>query len=460
MLKAPKASVLPLDDRALLKRAYYITQAWCATAQFAPKSASENIFICYNKILMKMSQQLFPPLKNPPAKADTVNHRLLVQAGFVRQTMAGVYTYTTLGLAVLNKIAQIVREEMSALGSSEIHMSALHPSENWKKSGGWENIDVLFKIKSQTGKDYALGQSHEEIVTPLLGEVIKSYKDLPKSVFQIQWKFRDELRAKSGILRGREFLMKDMYSFHVDQNDFLRYYQIVKEHYLQVYKRLGLTAKATEASGGNFSQKISYEYMVLTDAGEDDIYYCPDCDYCINQEIATQKEICPKCGARLAAARASEAGNIFDLGTHYSEIFDIKFADRDNQQKYPYMGCYGIGISRCMGIIVEKNHDEGGIIWPTSVAPANVYLIGLKGQENETQNVYELLKNNGVEVIYDDRDISPGAKFAASDLVGCPRRIVLSPRNAGQLEIKNRLDGQTTLESSEKLLNFLKNCDN
>lgn len=406
-----------------------------------------------------MSTQLFMPLKEAPAKADTVNHRLLVQAGFVRQTMAGVYTYTEIGLSVLNKISNIVRAHMYALDSAEVHMPALHPSEPWKKSGGWDNIDVLFHIKSQTGKEYALGQSHEEIVTPLMGEVIKSYKDLPKSVFQIQWKFRDELRAKSGILRGREFLMKDMYSFHTTHEDFLEYYERVKKGYLECYHDLGLVAKATEASGGNFTDKVSYEYMVLTDAGEDDILYCDECDYCINTEIAGDMTKCPHCGATLKAARASEAGNIFDLGQHYSEIFDLKFTDQDNKQHLAYMGCYGIGISRCMGIIVEKCHDEHGIIWPESVAPALFHLVGVGERGNKlAAQLEDKIAHDypSLQTIYDDREITPGAKFAAADLIGCPYRLVTSDKlGADKVEVKRRDSEETfilTLGQLDSLL--------
>ncbi len=403
---------------------------------------------------MKMSQQLFAPQKNPPAKADTVNHKLLVQAGFVRQTMAGVYTYSALGLKVLNKIAQVVREEMNAIGSQEVLMPALHPSENWKKTNGWETIDVLFKIKSQTNKEYALGQSHEEIVTPLLLEVINSYKDLPKSVYQIQWKFRDELRAKSGILRGREFLMKDMYSFHESQADFDLYYEQVKKAYLKVFERLSLPVKVTEASGGNFTNKVSYEYMVLTDAGEDDIFYCESCDYCINSEISpvSEGEKCPKCGSELKKSRASEAGNIFDLGKKFSEAFEMTYNDKNNKKQVPTMGCYGIGISRNMGIIVEKFNDDKGIIWPASVAPAQVYLIGLKGMEKEAQQAYQTLQQKGIEVIWDERDLSPGAKFAAADLIGCPLRVVLSEKNKDQWEVKERNSEKIALMSQEKFL--------
>ena len=267
---------------------------------------------------MRYSQLFVNTLREAPSDAETINHKLLVRAGYVDQLMAGVYSYLPLGLRVLRKIEQIVREEMDEIGGQEILMPILHPSENWKTTGGWDNIDVLFKIKSRTEKDYALGQSEEEVVTPLVMSRINTHKDLPLAVYQIHWKYRDELRAKSGILRGREFFMKDMYSFHASQEDFDQFYQKAKEAYLKIYKRLGLRAKVTEASGGAFSKKISYEFMVLTDAGEDDILYCEKCDYCVNVEVSEGKkegDTCPRCNdSKLLKARASEVGNVFDLG--------------------------------------------------------------------------------------------------------------------------------------------------
>ena len=222
------------------------------------------------------------PIKQAPKDAETINHKLLVQAGFVRQLMAGVYTYLPFGLRVLRKIEKIVREEMDAIGGEEILMPMLHPAEIWKKTGGWDNIDVLFKLRSRTDRDYALGQSQEEVVTPTMKEFIQSYRDLPRMPYHIQWKFRDELRSKSGIMRGREFLMKDMYSFHLDQADFDRFYEIAKKAYLKIFARMGLTAKVTEASGGAFTEKVSYEFEVLTEAGEVNILYC---EKCYQQEV-------------------------------------------------------------------------------------------------------------------------------------------------------------------------------
>lgn len=396
---------------------------------------------------MRLSQLSYTPLKQAPSEADTINHQLLVQGGFVKQIMAGVYAYLPLGLKVLKKIENIVREEMNNLGSQEIFMPALHPAHLWKQTGGWDNIDVLFKIESRTGREYALGQSHEEVVTPLAKEAIKSYRDLPLSLYQIQWKYRDELRAKSGILRGREFYMKDMYSWHESQEDFDQYYNQAKQAYLKIFKRLGLDAKVTEASGGSFSDKISYEFMVLTDAGEDDILYCDQCEFCVNTEIATQKEgdTCPKCGqGKLSLARASEAGNVFDLGQKYVKDFELTYTAADGTQKYPIMGCYGIGITRAMGIIVEKNHDQQGIIWPESVAPFQVHLIDLQAHE-QAEKVYQELEAAGIDVLWDDRDQSAGVKFNNADLIGCPVRLVVSARNGDKIEVKRRDQEQSQL---------------
>lgn len=410
---------------------------------------------------MKLSKLAFQVTKNPPANADTVNHKLLVQAGYVRQLMAGVYTYTPLGLKVLRKIENIVREEMNAVGGQEILMPALHPKANWLATDGWNKIDVLFKLKSRTGKDYALGQSHEEIVTPLAKELINSYKDLPLALYQIQWKYRDELRSKSGILRGREFLMKDMYSFHEDQTDFEKFYQEVKKAYLKIFKRLGLTAKVTEASGGNFTEKISYEFMVLTDAGEDDIFYCEACDYCINKEIAKVQagDACPKCEAALKLARASEVGNVFDLGQKFAKDFELSFTNQNGEKKYPVMGCYGIGISRSMGVIVEKYNDEKGIIWPQSIAPFQVEVIALNGAEDYANKVHETLVNSGIDVLLDDRSESAGSKFAAADLLGIPIRLIISPRNGEQIEWKKRGNEKSELLDLNIVLDRLKTAN-
>lgn len=369
----------------------------------------------------------------------------------MRQLMAGVYTYLPLGHRVLDKISQIVREEMDAIGSQEVLMPLLHPAANWKLTGGWD-IDVLFKLKSRTNKEYALAQSHEEVVTPLAKEFINSGKDLPLSIYHIQWKFRDELRSKSGILRGREFLMKDMYSWHMTQEDFEKYYQIAKKAYLKVYERLGLVAKVTEASGGSFSEKISYEFEVLTDAGEANVLYCDKCDWCINTDDFPDKhkaeEVCPKCGkGHLSEGRASEVGNVFDLGQKYSKAFDLKV---DNV--YPVMGCYGIGISRTMGVVVEKFHDDNGIVWPKSIAPFGVHLVGLNDLGEEA---YRKLTDAGVDVLFDNTEKSAGEKFANADLIGIPVRLVVSEKTGDKIEWKERSSDKTELVSMGEVVRRL-----
>jgi prolyl-tRNA synthetase len=410
---------------------------------------------------MKYSQLFVKTLKSAPSSADTANHRLLVQAGFVRQVMAGVYTYLPLGLRVLNKISNIVREEMDGVGGQEVLMPMLHPSALWKQTGGWDKIDVLFKIKSRTDKEYAMAQSNEETVTPLAKEFIHSHKDLPLAIYHINWKFRDELRSKSGILRGREFLMKDMYSFHKDQADFDTFYAKAKKAYMNVFTRLGLVAKATEASGGAFTEKVSYEFEVLTDAGEAPILYCSKCDYCVNvDDIKTYKEgdDCPICkGDKLKSAMASEVGNVFDLGQKYSKAFDLTFVSESGEKQYPIMGCYGIGISRTMGVIVEKSNDERGIVWPASVAPFTVHLASLNTNDasviKQADAVYTQLTKAGVEVLYDDRtEVGAGQKLAEADLVGCPIRAVVSTKTGEQVEMKMRNEDQAKLVSVEALL--------
>ncbi|KKU45962.1 MAG: Prolyl-tRNA synthetase [Microgenomates group bacterium GW2011_GWC2_46_7] len=413
---------------------------------------------------MKYSQMFAKSLKSAPANAETINHKLLVQAGFVRQVMAGVYTYLPLGLRVLNKISQIVREEMDGIGGQEVLMPLLHPSALWKQTGGWDKIDVLFKIKSRTDKEYALAQSNEETVTPLAKEWIHSAKDLPLAIYHINAKFRDELRSKSGILRGREFLMKDMYSWHATQADFDEFYTKVKAAYMRVFARLGLTAKATEASGGAFSEKVSYEFEVLTDAGEAPILYCDQCDYCVNvDDIKTYKEgeDCPICGKdKLKSAMASEVGNVFDLGTKYTKAFELTINDEKGKKIYPIMGCYGIGISRTMGVLVEKFHDERGIMWPVTVSPFQLHLVSLNTNDEavvaRTEALYKKLTERGIEVLYDDRaEAGAGQKLADADLLGIPYRAIVSAKTGDKVELKKRNEKEGKLVSVEELISEL-----
>jgi len=413
---------------------------------------------------MRQSHLFTKTRKFAPKDEVSKNAQLLIRAGYIHKEMAGVYSYLKLGTRVLNKIEEIIREEMDGIGGQETRMATLHPSENWKTTGGWDAVDVLFKLQSRTEKEYALGQSEEEIVTPIAQEYAASYKDLPVAIYQIGQKYRDELRAKSGIMRGREFGMKDMYSFHIDQTDFDRFYEIVKQAYFRVYERCGLVAKVTEASGGAFSEKLSYEFMVLTDAGEDDILYCDVCTHCANVEVSKVAEggECPKCGkSTLKKARAAEVGNVFDLGMKYPKAFGYTFKDADGKDQTPIMGCYGIGTTRLMGTVVEVLSDEKGIVWPESIAPYQVHLIAITGGnadiEAEAGKLYDLLRENTIEVLYDDRDARAGEKFADADLIGIPTRLVVSEKTMSQggVEMLARASGTTSFVAESDLIEQL-----
>jgi prolyl-tRNA synthetase len=355
---------------------------------------------------MKYSQLFGKTRKTVPADAVSVNHLLLLKAGFVDQASSGIFSWLPLGLRVLTKIEQVIREELTDIGAHEVAMPTLISKSYWEKTKRWD-VDILYKTKSQTGKEYGLGFSHEEIVAPLAGKYIRSYKDLPLSIFQIQRKFRDELRAKSGVLRGREFGMKDMYSFHKDIDDFHSYYELVKQIYLKIFSKIGLSQiKITEASGGVFTKKHSHEFNVLTQAGETDLLYCSICEFAQNLDITTRKEgnACPACQkGKLMVGKAIEVGNIFDIGTKYAEDFGVSFIDKDGEKKNPHMGCYGIGTTRLVGTIAEIYHDEKGIIWPEEIAPYRVHLISLPGADVHAKSVYEKLQEKGIEVLWDDR---------------------------------------------------------
>lgn len=395
---------------------------------------------------MRYSSLFSKATKTVSADSESINAKLLVQAGFVDQEMAGVYTWLPLGLAVLRNIEAIVRDEMNMLGATEIFMPSLQPKEYWETTNRWEGVDVLFKLKSQTGKDYALGCTHEEVVTPLLKKFVQSYKDLPLATYQINTKFRDELRAKSGVLRGREFRMKDMYSFHATQEDLSAFYQKALEAYVRVYDRCGLRVKVVQASGGVFTQNLSHEFQALTDAGEDVLIACDNCEFGENSEIATHNagDKCPNCQSMLVSTKGIEVGNIFDLGTKYSDAFELDVTNEHGERQRVLMGCYGIGTSRLVGAIVEASHDEKGMVWPKSVAPAFVHLVRL-GEDTETvdaaDSLYSELLKIGVSVFYDDRDVTAGTKFADADLMGMPLRLTVSKRTlgSGTVEWKERI---------------------
>ena len=384
--------------------------------------------------------------KSVSSQFESKSHELLTKAGYINQLASGIFNILPLGKIVLSKIEDIIREEMNAIGGQEIQMPILHPKSLWIQSGRWDNINILFKTKSRFDQEYALSPTHEEIVTPLAKKFIKSYRDLPLALYHITQKFRDEPRPKSGILRGREFGMKDLYSFHTDKNNFAHFYQQVIDAYLKIFARCGLDKiKITEASGGSFTKKFSHEFNVITPAGEVDLIYCSRCSFAQNKEILQLKEndLCPKCQSKIKRDRAIEVGNIFDLGTRFSEAFNLTFTDREGKEIFPVMGSYGIGTSRLIGAIVEGFNDDKGIVWPESVAPYQIHLIGLDLKDESVKSkvlkVYKALKDNDIEVLFDDReDTTAGEKFADADLIGIPNRLVISKRTADKIEFKKR----------------------
>ncbi|OGZ33673.1 MAG: hypothetical protein A2Y98_01935 [Candidatus Portnoybacteria bacterium RBG_19FT_COMBO_36_7] len=411
---------------------------------------------------MLQSKLFTKTLREPPKDEVSANASLLDRAGFIDKLAAGIYSFLPLGWRVLNKIQNIIREEMNIIGGQEILMPVLHPKENWMRTGRWKTLDVLFKMKGAEDKDFVLGATHEEVVTPLAKKFVFSYKDLPFAVFQIQDKFRNEPRAKSGLLRTREFLMKDLYSFHPDEKDLDDYYEKAKDAYFKIFERCGLKGKTylTAASGGTFS-KYSHEFQTISEAGEDKIFICQNCDLAVNSEIKSETPACPGCDSSdFKEEQAIEVGNIFKLGTKFSVPFELNYRDASGGEKPVVMGCYGIGPARLMGAIVEVSHDDKGIIWPQEVAPLNAHLLALGENESvkkEAEALYKKLIEAGAEVLYDDRDASPGEKFADADLVGIPNRIIVSEKTLEKdsLEVKKRSEKQVQLVKLNDFKNLI-----
>ncbi|MEA3450192.1 MAG: aminoacyl--tRNA ligase-related protein [Patescibacteria group bacterium] len=407
---------------------------------------------------MKQSKLFTKVIKEAPKDETSLNAQFLIRAGYIDKLMAGVYTLLPLGLMVYKKIEQIIRDEMNAVGGQEVYMPSLHPIDRWQATGRYDDIDVLFKFKSYYSKiDYVLGPTHEEVVVPLVQKFASSYKDLPVAVYHIQNKFRDEKRAKSGILRGREFMMKDLYSFHTTQKDLDKYYDKVMDSYVRIFERCGIGADTytTFASGGTFS-KYSHEFQTLTESGEDIIHTCDKCKIAVNKEVLTDvKNACPKCGNKdLAEKKAVEVGNIFKLGTKYAKPFNLQFTNKDGKKEYVVMGCYGIGLQRLMGTIAEINNDEKGIIWPENIAPFKVHLLSLN-QNKKSAKIYKNLIKAGIEVLYDDREASAGEKFVDSDLIGIPYRLLVSAKTLKEnsVEIKKRDSDEVELIKLDEVVN-------
>ena len=410
---------------------------------------------------MKRSQLYIKTSKLAPVDETAKNAQLLIRAGFVYKVMAGVYAYTPLGLMVLEKIKKIVREEMNQLGGQEILMTALQPSNLWKSTDRWDDkvVDIWFKTKLKDETEIGLAWSHEEAILGMLRHQVNSYKDLPIAVYQFQTKLRNELRAKAGIMRGREFLMKDMYSLHATEKDLDDYYHQVMEAYKRVFERLGLGSRTyvTFASGGAFT-KFSHEFQTICEAGEDVLYVNQEKNIAVNEEVL--EEALPELGLtrdQLEKTKSAEVGNIFNFGTEKSRQMEVFFTAQDGARQPVYLAAYGIGVSRLMGVMAEIFSDEKGLIWPEVIAPAQVYLIAI-GDEATTKadSLYQDLVRSGVEVIYDDRDERPGIKFADAELMGIPYRVTLSERLGDKIELLGRTNGAQNVLTADELIAKLK----
>lgn len=405
---------------------------------------------------MKISQLFTKTTRNISAQTESINAKLLIRAGYIYQEMAGVYAFLPLGIRVIKNIEKIVRDEMDNIGQ-EILLPALSGRERWHATGRHDTVDVLMSTRganeaalSKNRAEYILNPTHEDIITPLAQHFRTSYKDFPYALYQIQTKFRNEPRAKSGLLRGREFIMKDLYSFHINEESLNEFYEKAKKAYGNVYEKLGIgnDTFVTLASGGDFTSNYSHEFQTILESGEDEIYLDRNNNIAYNKEIATPEDS-KKLGVdfdKLEKVSASEVGNIFPLGTKYSEMLNYRYADEDNSQGLVWMGSYGIGISRLMGVIAEKMSDEKGLIWPESVAPYKFHIVVLQQDKNmdKALEVYEKLGQENC--LIDDRDVSNGEKFADADLIGCPIQVVVSDKTlaADSVELIRRNSGAPT----------------
>ncbi len=415
---------------------------------------------------MKQTHLFTKTRKEAPSDEVSLNAELLIKAGFIYKEMAGVYVYLPLGLRVLNKIQNIIREEMNAIGGQEVSMTALQESATWEPTNQWsdEQVDVWFKTKLKNDTELGLAVTHEAPMTKMLKDFVQSYRDLPIYPYQFQTKFRNETRAKSGIMRCREFIMKDLYSFSKDENEHNAFYEKTKEAYKNIFKRAGIghLTYLTFASGGMFS-KFSHEFQTVTGAGEDLIYIDEDKGIAINKEVYND-EVIGSLGLKkdsLVEKKACEVGNIFTLSTRFSDALNLKYKNEKGEDVSCFMGSYGIGPGRLMGTVVEVLSDDKGIIWPESISPFKVHLLVLGEDESVRKNadhIYDIFMKNNIEVLFDDRETSAGEKFSDSDLIGMPYRVVVSKRSIadGGYEVKKRTEDKGSIISEEELLSLLK----
>lgn len=414
---------------------------------------------------MRLSKYFLPVLRENPQEAQVVSHRLMLRAGMIRQLSAGIYSWLPLGYRVLRKIEHIVREEMDRAGCQEILMPAIQPAELWQESGRYDDYGKeMLRITDRHERAMLFGPTHEEVVTDIFRKNIQSYKDLPKNLYQIQWKFRDEIRPRFGVMRGREFLMKDAYSFDIDEAGARASYEAMFNAYLRTFKRMGLRTIPVQADTGPIGGNMSHEFHVIAEkTGESALYYDAACETLLEQDqpdsealralysAADERHDPDKCkvpAANLRQTRGIEVGHIFYFGTKYSKALNAKVKGPDGKDIFAEMGSYGIGVSRLVGAIIEAHHDDKGIIWPEAVAPFSVGIINLRSNDADctaqADALYASLTAQGIDVLYDDRDESAGAKFATMELIGIPRTITIGPRGVkdGTVEITTRATGK------------------
>jgi prolyl-tRNA synthetase len=426
---------------------------------------------------MRLSHYFLPVLKENPAEAQIVSHRFMLRAGMIRQLTSGIYNWLPLGLNVLRKVENIVREEMNRAGAIELLVPTMQPAELWQESDRYDGYGKeMLRIKDRHDRDMLFGPTAEEVLTDIFRGTIKSYKDLPKNLYQIQWKFRDEIRPRFGVMRGREFLMKDAYSFDLDEASAKESYENMFRAYLRTFKRMGLSAIPVKADTGPIGGDMSHEFQVLAETGESEVFYDAEFESLMEQDTVDVEKLrslyaaademhdAEACGVpkdKLRSRRGIEVGHIFNFGQKYSKPMDAFVMDKDGKKAYPNMGSYGIGVSRLVGAIIEANHDDRGIIWPEAVAPFKAGIVnikpGVEACDNACESLYRQLQDKGVDVLYDDTKDSAGKKFATMDLIGLPWQVAVGPRGLenGVVELKNRRTGEKQELSVEEALQVL-----
>ena len=414
---------------------------------------------------MQLSKYPLITYKETPVDAELTSHQLMLRAGLIKKLASGLFSWMPIGLKVLRKIEHIVREEMDRSGAYEVSMPAIQPADLWQETGRWEAYgNLLLKMEDRQGRSFCFGPTHEEVITDIVRNELKTYRQMPVNFYQIQTKFRDEIRPRFGVMRAREFLMKDAYSFHLDQPSLDLEYENMGATYNTIFTRLGLDFRKVRADSGEIGGSVSHEYHVLADSGEDEIGYCDEEDYAANVEMI-EGNTAPN-GGKLSFTRGIEVGHIFQLGDKYSKSMNCTVLNDKGDSIYPLMGCYGIGISRIMASSIEQNHDESGIIWPEPLAPFQIIIVALNKNTEDTtltksRKIYHQLKESGYEVLLDDRNERAGVKFADADLLGIPNRLLVSQRGLDNqtIELNFRDEKNKSDVPFEQLVDYLEKLD-